>query len=71
MIKEGMKVEMVENCIDNPNIKEGWVGTIDYINYDGVLSVEFNHFIYGNGISGNNRNSHQWYVKPEQVKELL
>jgi hypothetical protein len=40
MIKEGCKIRMIENCKDNHNIKEGWTGEVDFINYDGFISVE-------------------------------
>jgi hypothetical protein len=70
MFKEGMRIEMIETCKDNPNIKEGWRGTIEFINYDGSLSVEFDHFVTGNGISGNENNTSQWYVSPKQIEVI-
>jgi hypothetical protein len=70
MLKESMRVEMIENCKDNPNIKAGWTGTIEMIYSDGSIEIEFDNHVTGNGISGNYRNNHFWYVNPFQIREI-
>lgn len=70
MFKPGQRVQMVSNCKDNGNIKEGFKGKVDYVSYNGSISVEFESPVIGNGISGNGRNGFNWFVNPEQLETI-
>lgn len=68
--KSGQTIQMIAKCKDNPNIIEGQKGTIDFVNYDGCLNVEFEYPVTGNGIMGNGMNSYNWFIDPKQAEIL-
>ena len=70
-LKIGNRIEMIENCTDNPYITRGRKGTIiDFHSYDDYVYVEFDRMVTGECITGNGRDNYNWYIEPEQLKVI-
>jgi hypothetical protein len=69
-MKNGQRVELIENCPDNPYIKKGMQGVIwhDFISYDGHIAIQFDFDICGNTIVKDKYNT--WNIKPEYLKVI-
>ena len=66
-MKDGERVELIKNCIDNPYIKKGMQGTVfNDFNHYGFITIQFDTCISGELIMEDRYNT--WDIKPEFLK---
>ena len=68
-MKDGDRVELIKNCLDNPYIKKGMQGIVfSDFNHDGFITIQFDSCISGELVMRDKYNT--WDLKPEFLKAI-